>query len=124
MSRALAITLMILGFSTPALADYQAVGPIEGNVCRGFIIEACGLHRIAAVKGDDGQLHEVQTRFASITEYKESSGRCWIRTKAKGGGLISWGLNAVKQPMFYERTTSGEYKELDVEYVTFKCVKR
>lgn len=120
----LGFTLIVFGFSAPTMADYYATGPIEGNVCRGFVIEACGLHTIAAVKGDDDRLYEVQRRFASVTEHKESTGRCWIKTKVKGGGLLSWGVNAAKQPVFYERTSSGEYKELDVEYVTFKCVKR
>lgn len=124
MKRMSAVTLIALGFSAPAEADYYATGPIEGNVCRGFFIEACGLHKITAVKGDDGRLYAVQTRFASVTEYNEGTGRCWIRTKAEGGGLLSWAVNAAKQPVFYARTPDGEYRELDVDYVTFKCAKR
>lgn len=123
MNKSLAVAFAV-AFSAPAWADYYATGPIEGNVCWGFGIEVCGLHTIAAVKGDDGRLYEVQRQFSSVTEYKESTGRCWIKTKAKGGGLLSWGINTITQPVFYERTSSGEHKELDVEYVTFKCVKR
>lgn len=124
MNRASLVILMALAFTTPAHADYFATSTIEGNVCWGFGIEVCGLHTIAAVKGDDGRLYEVKRQFTSVTEYKESSGRCWVNTKSKGGELISWGINAIKQPVFLERTSSGEYKELDVEYITFKCVKR
>lgn len=109
---------------SPSWAAYVATGPIEGNVCWGIGIEVCGLHKVAAVKGDDGRLFEVSTKYDSVTEYKESSGRCWIKTKSSGGGLFSWGINAIKQPTFLEITDSGKYKELDVEYLTFKCVKR
>lgn len=107
----------------PAWAEYVATGPIKGNVCRGIGIEVCGLHRVVAVKGDDGRLYEVSTRYDSVTEYKEGSGRCWIKTKSSGGGIFSWGVNAIKQPTFLE-ITDGKYKELDVEYLTFRCVKR
>lgn len=119
----LPLTVLLL-LASPSYADYIVSGQIEGNVCHGIGIEWCELHKIAAVKGDDGRLYEPKTNYASVTEYKESSGRCWIKTKQTGGGLISWGVNAMKQPTFLEKTSSGEYKELDVEYLVFHCIKR
>lgn len=123
MNRAFLVVLISLGFAAPACADYFAIGKIEGNVCWSFGVSVCRLHTISAVKGDDGKLYEVGKQFTTVTEYKESSGRCWITTKDKGRGLISWGINAIKQPVFLEQTSAGKYEELDVDYVTFKCVK-
>jgi hypothetical protein len=116
--------IVLLLLATPSYADYIVTGQIEGNVCHGIGIEWCEFHKIAAVKGDDGRLYEPKLHYESVTEFKESSGRCWIKTKQTGGGIISWGINAIKQPVFLERNSSGEYKELDVEYLVFKCVKR
>lgn len=118
------LLLSLFCMCSPALAEYVATGPIEGNVCKGFGIEVCSTHTIVAVKGDDGRMYTVNRQFPSVTEYKEKTGRCWINTKAKGWGLISSAINAAKQPVFFERSPSGEYKELDVEYLTFKCAKR
>lgn len=124
MKKMLLLALCIGGVQSPSWAEYVATGSIDGNVCRGFGIEWCKFHQIAAVKGDGGRLYEIKTSFDSVTEYDESKRRCWIRTKSKAGGLISWGVNAIKQPVFLERTSSGKYEELDVEYVTFPCIKR
>lgn len=82
------------------------------------------MKKLDAVKGKDGRLYTIADRFESVTEYKPEKGRCWIRTKSTQAGLISWGINAVTQPDFYEKEASGEYKKHDVEYVTFKCIKR
>lgn len=124
MKKALFLALCIGCFHSASWAEYIATGPFEGNVCHGFGIEVCGLHKIAAVRGDDGRLYEVKTNYGSVTEYKESKRRCWIKTKSKVGGFLSWGGNAIKQPVFLERTSSGEHEELDVEYITFPCIKR
>ena len=110
-------------FSSHLYAEYFVTGKIEGNVCWGFGIEVCGLHDIAAVKGDDGKLYEPNTRYQSVTEYRESSGRCWIRTKSTQIGLFNPVANAFLQPTFYEKV-DGKYEKLDVEYITFKCSKR
>lgn len=120
------IIFVAAALSTPlaAFADYCAVGEIEGNLCKGFIVEACKLVRIDAVKGDDGKLFTVKRCYPSVSEYDQTKGRCWIRTKSTGGGLLSWAFNAPQQSVFYHKTAHGEYEELDVEYVTFKCVPR
>jgi hypothetical protein len=106
-----------------AVADYVATSPIEGNVCSGFILESCKFYRVSAVKGSDGQLHSINTRYDSVSEFDESKRRCWIHTKSKGGGLWSWGANMALQPEFYTTTESNEYEKIDVEYITFSCVQ-
>lgn len=124
MRKALFLALCIGCFHSAAWAKYVATGPIEGNVCHGFGIEWCKFHKIAAVRGDGGRPYEVKTTYDSVTEYNETKGRCWIETKSKGGGLLNWGVNAIKQPIFLEITPSRKYEELDVEYITFPCIKR
>ena len=110
--------------SASCYADYLVTGPIEGNVCRGFGIQICGLKALDAVRGSDGQPHEILRNYDSVTEYNENSGRCTIKTKSSDLSIISWGINAIKQPVFLQRTDSGGWLELDVDYIRFKCIKR
>lgn len=114
--------VILLLAAVNARAEYVATGPIQGSVCKGFIIESCKFHQLHAVKGDDGRLFTIRERYDSVSEHR--SGRCWIRTKSKGAGLLSWGANAISQPEFYEKTSDGKYNKLDVEYLVFPCVER
>jgi hypothetical protein len=105
-----------------AKAEYVAIGQIQGTVCKGFVIEVCSKYNLSAVKGSDGKMYTVSRTFDSVDEH--NGDLCHIRTKLTTGGAFSWAINSVAQPVFYEKTAAGEYKELDVEYVTFKCKKR
>jgi len=110
-------------FTLPvARADYCAVGQIKGNVCWGFVIESCKFISVDAVKGDDGRLFTLHNCYDKITDYQQ--GRCWVDTKSRGGGLWSWTLNAAAQPEFLHKNEDGKYEDIDVEYLTFKCVRR
>ena len=117
--------LLSLAFILPtlALADYAATGVIKGNVCTGFFVEFCRMVPILAVKGDDGRLYTMTTRYSKVDEYNAKTRRCWISTKARGAGLWSSAANLAFQPDFYTRNEDGEYEEVDVEYLTFECVK-
>ena len=106
-----------------AIADYAVVGKIEGSSCWGVGFQMCSMKTIEAVKGDDGRLYTVAESFPRVSEYSASKGRCWIRAKDSGTGLISMAANAAFSPSFYEKTSSGEFKKVDVEYITFKCTK-
>jgi hypothetical protein len=119
-----ALTVGLLFNPAGAQAEYCAIGNIKGNVCSGFVIEACKFVQVDAVKGDDDKLYTVNRCYGSVSEYSESKGRCWIKTKSKGGGLLSWGVNAATQPEFFHLSENGDYEKLDVEYLTFKCQKR
>jgi len=109
---------------TETRADYCAVGTIEGNVCKGFVIESCKFVRVDAVKGDNGKLFTVKECYDEVSEYSEGKGRCWINTKSKGSGVLSWAINAAAQPEFLHKNENGEYEKIDVEYLTFECVRR
>jgi len=106
------IATSVLFASTNAFSEYCAVSKIKGNVCSGFVIEACKFVVVDAVKGDDGKLYELSRCYESASDYSESKGRCWVRTKSKGAGLFSWGVNAAAQPEFYHLKEDGTYEEL------------
>ncbi len=102
---------------------YCATEPIKGNVCTGFIIESCKHVQIDAIKDDDGNLFEPKRCYDSVTEYSESKNLCWIHTKSKNWGALSWAINSISQPNFLHKNQSGELEEIDVEYIVFKCEK-
>ena len=116
------IAFYLVCFNYSSLADYVATGQFEGTVCHGIGITWCESHTIAAVKGDDGKPYSLRKTFNEVTEYNGET--CIIKTKQSGGALINGVINAAKQPDFLEKTESGDYKKLDVEYITFPCVKR
>ena len=115
------ITILVTIFSARiAQADYVAVGQIRGNVCSwgGFI---CKFVNIDAIR-KEGKLFSLAKVFADVDDYKR--GRCWINTKSKSMGLISNAINIFTQPEFLRRQDDGDFEELDVEYLVFKCIKR
>lgn len=107
--------------SSQSLAAYCATGAIEGNVCKGFIIESCSFVRIHAAEGDGGQLYEIAQCYEDVSDFNANQGRCWIRTESSGWGLISSAINLLGGVNFLHRNTSGEYEEVDAEYLTFSC---
>ena len=110
--------------SSSVLADYCATGKVEGNVCSGFIIESCKFIKIDAVKDGVGNLFNMKRCYEDVSEYKSSKSLCWINTKSKGMGLISTAMNMAVQPDFLHKNSSGEYEDVDAEYIVFKCKKR
>lgn len=103
-----------------ASADYVATGDIEGQACSGFGIQSCSHVSVDAVEGDDGRLHTVKRRYSSVSDYNANKGRCWIETKARGGGVIGWVAGAISGPDFYTETEDG-FKKVDIDYITFPC---
>jgi hypothetical protein len=116
-------SLLFLCCST-ANATFSVTGPIKGNTCSGFIIESCEMHRIDGVKGSDGEIYTMKFQYESVDEYNERTNLCWIKTKSKGAGWLSLGINSVAQPVFVEKIAANKYEELDVEYLVFPCAKK
>lgn len=103
-----------------ATAEYRVTGKITGQECTSFfVVDKCDNRNIDAVLGDDRKLHHVIDRFKNVDEYK--SGRCWIRIKTQKLGVVSRLYDAVTAPSFYEKQKDGQYKKVDVEYITFPC---
>ena len=118
------LTSFFLFSSVSAIADYCAIGKIEANECSGFIIESCKFIKVDAVRDDEGNLFHPKKCYETVTEYNSRKGRCWVTTKSKDGGIISWGINAAIQPNFLHKNTKGDYEEIDADYITFKCSKK
>lgn len=116
--------LFLMAVSSAVRADYYATGPIEGQVCSGIVIQACGFKTVAAVEGSNGRIYEVTRRFATVSSFNESTQRCIVRIKTRGDSIISWGIDALKNPTFYELSPSGRHVAVDVEYLSFKCHQR
>jgi hypothetical protein len=123
MKKLIFLSFMFIFFQT-VHAAYLVNGKVEGNVCSGTIVKTCKFEDLHAIKGSDGNLYTITNSFESVTEYNQSKNRCWINIKGRGIGVISWGINAAVQPDFYEKTSSGEFKKVDVDFITFKCIKR
>lgn len=119
MRKALALFAILPGV---ALADFIAVGPIEGQICSGFIIESCHFEEITAVK-DDGQLYTINRRYPEVSTHDQSKGRCWINLKASRAGLLGNVADALSSIDFHTNDSSGEYVAVDPEYLTFRCTE-
>lgn len=120
---ALSFIAMVL-WTAPANADFIATGPIKAEACNSYVlIRSCKTHTIHAVKGDDGGMYTIATRYPSVSEYKESKGLCWIHLKSRGGGMWSMGINATISHDFYEKKPNGSFSKVDAEYLVFPCVK-
>ena len=112
-----AVMVMVSG---EASADYTVVGKIKGHECTSYIIvEKCRQRTIDAIDGPDGRLYSVKRRYPSVSDFK--NGRCWIRIKSTGAGLISRAKNAFSNVQFYEKQANGQYEKIDPEYLVFKC---
>ena len=123
--RIVTVVLLVMMAGSNSYAEYAAIGTIQGNHCSGLFIKTCGLKDIAAVSGSDGKLHEIKTTYDSVTEYKETTGKCFIRvSRSSGLGPISWAINYWKGTEFYAKDSSGEFTSVDIEYITFKCKKQ
>ncbi len=118
------MTVLLVLLISPASAEYVVTSQIRGNVCQWFGLGLCGFHNISAVKGSDGKLYSMATSFDHVSEYNQEKKTCWINTKSDGMGIISSAVNALAQPVFFEKTASGEYEKLDVEFLVFSCIER
>lgn len=123
MTKATLILSTLLACAVPASAGYLAVGPFEGTVCEGLVFKSCSPKTLAAVEGPNGSLHEI-TRYFESVDSVNSSGRCTIRIRKSGVGVIGNAMHAVMGPKFYEMDSSGRYSPVDVEYLTFSCVRQ
>ena len=108
----------------PANAEYIVTGKIRGQQCTSYIVfDRCTMRSVDAIKGKDGTLYTVKRRYPKVSEHSEKKGLCWINIKSRGGGLISGVINLFSDVTFLEEQQDGSFKELDIEYLVFPCVK-
>lgn len=111
------ITILI---GVSAHAGYRVTGQVDGTVCSGFIIQHCTTKTVDAVRGEDGKLFEMTQHFQNVSEYR--SERCTINVKSGRMNLIKRAAQAATTPDFYT-LKDGEYEKINVERITFPCVK-
>ena len=111
------IFIILIFFSTNAFADYYVTGKITGGHKKymGFAIEIVNVDAV----GKKGDLYNLQRVYKKVSDYKND--RCWIDTRL---GQIGKVLNFFRNQNFYERQSDGTYRKLNLEYITFPCVKR
>lgn len=116
------ITFLLLS-SGLGLAEYVAIGPFEGEVCKGFVIEVCSLETLDAVERD-GKFYEINKVWEKVDSFKkgksENIGRCYLRLNTGGAfGFLNF------KPNFYQYNSAGQLVRVKVnDYVTFKCRRR
>jgi hypothetical protein len=121
--RNLAIFILPVFFCTPLAAKYLVDGEIKGQVCTSYVVvSSCEMVSIEAVEGDDGQLFAIKQEYESVSEFNESTGRCWIRLDISPSWL--WRIKRkLAGPQFFTKNRDGQYKKVNPEYVTFRCKK-
>ena len=120
MKKLLSLFLFLsLCFSNISKADYYVNGKIEGGhkSYMGFVLEIVSVDAV----GQKGKLFNLATVYKKVSEYNEIKKRCWIRTEL---GLIGKALNLFNNEQFWERKKDGSYRELNLEYITFPCIKK
>jgi hypothetical protein len=106
-----------------AMAKYIATGPIKAEDCYDFGIKLCSIKTVTEVR-KDGRRYEVGRYYESVSRYKESRGICYIETKSRGAGILSFGINKLVQPDFWGYDSDGKFGKIDADFIFFNCVKR
>ena len=119
MKKLLGIVVLGLLWSNVGFADYYVTGKIQGanKKLLGFATQIVSVDAV----GKPGDLYSLQMRYKKVSEYDKKKGRCWIYTELSQVGKV---LNFFKNQSFYQRKSDGSYKKLNLEYITFPCVKR
>jgi hypothetical protein len=131
----LLVTILLI-FSTiqPVFARYNAKGEIIGyahgsigKFFQAFITSSP--RKIYAIKGEDGNIYEIERTYEDSVVEENATG-CIVRTKISNdssnlliNGIVA-AVNSYRQPVFLEKKEDGSYEELDVEYLSFKCIKK
>lgn len=119
--------LAFIMISPSAFADYIVTSQIRGFVCEGFFIEACKYKKIDAVDDKNGKLYSLMKKYKSVDEFKKIGNKnvCHIKIKNNYFGFISSIINKTqKGDNFYNLNRNGKYEKLDVEQLTFECLKK
>lgn len=117
------VFLLATVLANPVYAGYLVTGPVKAEDCYDFGIKVCSTKTVTEIR-KDGKRYEVTNYFNSVSEYNSSTQTCFIKTKSRDWGVLSWGINAVTQPDFWGYDKNGKFGKIDADYVYFKCVPR
>ena len=104
-------------------AGYLVAGPIKAEDCYDFGIKICKIKTVTQIKVS-GRLLPVTNYFDSVSDYSETKSMCWVNTKSKGLGILSFGINAATQPEFWGYDGDGKFGAIDADFIYFNCVKK
>ncbi len=123
-SRYLAFVFFAVFWADIASAEYCAVGPIKGNVCKGALIKSCKLIRVHATSDADGPLKRIENCYDRVDFHDESKGECVIVTKSTSSVLVSIILNKLSPIKYYHMNTEGKFEKLDAQSLEFSCTRK
>lgn len=104
-------------------AGYLVQGSVKAEDCYDLGIKICSTKTVTEVR-KDGRRFEIANYFEDVSSYEASRGMCWINTKSRGLGILSYGVNALTQPEFWGYDKNGKYVKIDADNIYFKCVKQ
>lgn len=109
-------TVAMIFLPRSVLAAYEATGPFQANVCKGFVIEYCGPTNIDAIE-KDGKFYAMRQKWDKVDEFE--NGRCVVRVNEASP---VWFYST--KPNFYSYNEKGELKKVKIEgHITFPCRK-
>lgn len=106
--------VLFVFFTQKAEAAYIAIGPIQGTVCKGFVVEICGPERIDAEKGADGKLHPISIRYPDVQRFSPD---------VQGGNTGICVFYDTNSWLTFQQQGDGTYKRIDADWIDFKCKK-
>ncbi len=126
MKKLLLILICLFGINSFAKAEYFATGKIKGCDWKfGGFAGKCGIEIKAFKK--DGQFYELEKVYPKVDEYNinKDYNMCHIRLYK---GQLSKYLNNIKKLFsddgFYTIDNEGNYKRINNENLSFKCIKK
>lgn len=129
------IISLMLTVSQPALAKYYAKGEIigyaHGSIGKFFqAFITASPRKLFAMQGEDGKIYKIPRVYPDSNVETLGGNRCIVRTKISNdsanlliNGIVA-AVNSYRQPVFLGKNKEGDYEELDVEYLSFECIKR
>lgn len=111
------LCVLVLCCSQSASAQYYAEGDIIGYVHKGIgkILPAfskeTAAQKIHAVKHHDGKMYKLKRIYADSTVTVTATNECLVRPKDE-------------DPIYLGRSTDGNFEELNVQYIKFRCTKQ
>ena len=129
MKKLLLILICLFGINSFVKAEYIATGKIQGCDWKfGGFAGKCGIEIKAFKK--NGQFYELENVYPKVDEYNKTRHNnkdyymCHIRLYK---GQVSKYLNNIKKLFsddgFYTIDNEGNYKRINNESISFKCIK-
>lgn len=115
------LSLLALMICSPSFAKFIVSGPVEGTVCKGFVVQMCGPKTISAFEWN-GRITPIdQMVLSRVSTHNDKSRICTLQIKS-GISITESVARGSSIPTFYERGPNGLQK-VDVDTLRFPCVE-